>query len=368
MDFSASRSSLLRELNLLQGVVEKKNTVPMLSNVLIETKGQSQVSLTATDLEISLETEISADISRAGSAVVQARKLFDIVRSLPELDIAFSKEENDWVKITCGQSQFRMTGLAKEHFPSTPQPNGSSMRIPAAILHNLINKTAFAITQEESRYALGGALLVLSGTRIEMVATDGHRLSQALCEGDFQFDDIRVIIPKKAVGELVRLTGGSEESLEFTRDDNHLFFKMGSRLFSTRVLSGQFPNYDLVIPKGNNIKIELAVDSLAQTIRRVALMADDRSHGVRFDLETGGLVITSKTADLGEAKDTISLDYNGASVSIGFNAQYVLEFLGVIDGDRTTVELKDEQSPVLFRPFESGGYNYNYVVMPMRIS
>src|SRR5712692_41988 len=204
MQFSVSKNSLLKELNLLQGIVEKKSTIPILSNVLIET-ADSKISLVATDLDVSLQTECAAESSRPGSIVLQARKLFDIVRSLPEAEISFTKEDNDWVKVVCAASQFRVVGQAKEHFPSTPKSEKGGVMIPSPVMNGLINRTAFAITQEESRYALNGALLLLNEGKLQMVATDGHRLSLASSNiADDRTDNLRVIIPKKTLIELAK--------------------------------------------------------------------------------------------------------------------------------------------------------------------
>jgi DNA polymerase-3 subunit beta len=367
MNFTVGKSALLRELGLLQGVVEKKNTVPMLSNVLLEAKDQSTLQLVATDLEVSLETACTADVSTPGSAALNARKLFDIIRSLPDGDVSFTKDENDWVRINCGYTHFRMAGLAKEHFPSTPRPEGASMTLPPSVFHNLIVRTVFAITQEESRYALGGALLMIAGGWARMVATDGHRLGMASCQVEGQFEEVKVIVPKKALNELLKLTAGVEDPVQFSRGQNHLFFKIGSRLFTSTMLSGQFPNFELVIPKDNDKRLEIGSESLGQSIRRVALMADERSHGVRFELSEGKLTVSSQTADFGEAKDIVSVDYSGSTVSVGFNAQYLLDFLGAIGSEKAVVELKDEQSPVLFKPVDSSNFEYKYVVMPMRL-
>ena len=371
MRFSLSKNALLRELNLLQGVVEKKNTIPILSNVLVETIGESLVSLIATDLDVSLLTECGADVSHPGAVVLQARKLFDIVRNLPDSEINFIKEENDWVKIICGASEFKIIGQAKEHFPSTPLLKEKGLAIPAAVVHDLIARTIFAITQEESRYALNGALVLVSEGKLQMVATDGHRLALAASNlevaesGDGE--EQKVIIPKKALNELSKLTAGAEGALDFARDENHLYFKLGQRQLTSRMLAGQFPNYELVLPKNNDKIIPLNTERIAQSIRRAALMADERSHGVKFELSNGKLNITSQSADVGEAKEVIPVDYNGDNVSIGFNAQYLLDFLGVVGTEEITIELKDDQSPALLKPSGDGQYDYRYVVMPMRL-
>ncbi len=370
MQFSVSKNALLKELNLLQGIVEKKSTIPILSNVLIETVNDSTISLVATDLDVSLQTECAAESGRPGSMVLQARKLFEIVRNLPDAEINFAKEENDWVKIVCASSEFRIVGQSKEHFPSTPKAEKPGVTIPAAVLHGLINRTVFAITQEESRYALNGALLSFGEGRLQMVATDGHRLALAAASLDQSLDgtdSLKVIIPKKALIELARLTAGAEEDLELSRDENHLYFEIQNRHLTSRMLAGQFPNYDLVLPKNNDKSIALNVDRITQAIKRAALMADERSHGVKIDLATGKLSITSQSADVGEAKEVIPLDYTGDNLSIGFNAQYVLDFLGVVGTDEVLFEFKDEQSPALLRPSGDGESNYKYVVMPMRL-
>jgi DNA polymerase-3 subunit beta len=372
MQFSLSRQVLLKELNLLQGIVEKKNTIPILSNVFIETTGESLINLVATDLDVSLQTECTADVTRPGSIVLQARKLFDIVRNLPDSDINFIKEDNDWVRIICGASEFKIVGQAKEHFPSTPRSDEVGLVIPASILHNLISRTIYAITQEESRYALNGSLLLLSEGKLQMVATDGHRLSLAGAaleqpSPDTQAEPLRVIIPRKALSELSKLTSNSDETVEFARDENHLYFKVGHRQLTSRMLAGQFPNYDLVLPKNNDKVVPLNSDKITQAIRRAALMADERSHGVKFELTKGKLNITSQSADVGEAREVIPIDYTGEKLSIGFNAQYLLDFLNVVGTEEIAFEFKDEQSPALMRPQADGGNDFRYVIMPMRL-
>jgi DNA polymerase-3 subunit beta len=369
MQFSVSKNALLKELNLLQGIVEKKSTIPILSNVLIETASDSSISLVATDLDVSLQTECAAESSKPGSIVLQARKLFDIVRNLPDAEITFTKEDNDWVRIVCASSQFRIVGQAKEHFPSTPKTEKAGLMIPSKVINGLINRTIFAITQEESRYALNGALLSYGEGKLQMVATDGHRL--ALASSDLEpgksKDNVKVIIPKKALTELAKLTAGVEDELEFSMDENHLYFEIQNRHLTSRMLAGQFPNYELVLPKGNDKTITLNADKITQAIRRAALMADERSHGVKVDLASGKLGISSQSADVGEAKETIPLDYTGESVSIGFNAAYLLDFLAVVSTDDVLLELKDEQSPALLRPSGDAEFDYKYVVMPMRL-
>ena len=369
MKFSIQKAEILKELNALQGVVEKKNTIPILSHILIEAKGASTISFLATDLDMSLQTECTADVTDMGIVVIQAKKLFDIVRNLPDAEIHFLKEDNDWIKIICGSSEFKIVGQAKENFPSTSITDNYDTTLSASVMNNLILRTIYAITQEESRYALNGALLVTSEEKMEMVATDGHRLALASIENQQKqsAEKKSFIIPKKALSEMLKLTSGVDEPIEFANDENHLYFKIGARKFTTRKLAGQFPNYELVVPKTNDKAVPLNTERITQAIKRAALMADERSHSVKFEFDKSKLNITSQSADIGESRETIPIDYAGPLTNIGFNAQYLLEFFNVVNSDEVIFEFKDEQSPALIKPSKDEGYDYRYIVMPMRL-
>jgi len=365
MEFKVGKQALLTELNLLQGVVERKNTIPILTNLLLEAK-QSGIFMLATDLDVSLQTECAADVVKSGSAVIQAKKLFDIVRSLPDSEIAFERD-GDWIKITSGYSHFKLVAQAKEHFPSVAQAKPGQVELKPSSIHALISRTIFAITQEESRYALSGALFLISGSTATMVTTDGHRLAMATCMIETPADDVRLIIPRKALSEILKLAGSTDQPVAFSKDENHIFFKFGQRQLSSRMLAGQFPNYDMVIPKGNDKTLVVGLDKLSQAIKRVALMADERSHGIKLELEDGSLTMTSQTADLGESREVIQVDFKSPQVTVKFNASYLIDFLNVVDTEDVLIELKDDQTPVLFRPSEGSASNYKYVVMPMRL-
>src|SRR5262249_3606272 len=370
MKFRTNKSAVSRELNLLQGVVEKKNTIPILSHILIEAGEGGEISMVATDLDVSVTTTCEAEVEKPGSMVVSARKLFDIVRNLPESDIDFVTQENNWVRVSCGgSSDLKVAVQAKEHFPSTPKASGKPIEFPSSLLNKLISRTIYAITQEESRYALNGSLFISSDDRLQMVATDGHRLSiagGAAVEGGSK-EQAKVIIPRKPLTELMRLTAGEDSSVEFSKDENHLFVAIGKRQLTSRMLAVQFPNYELVLPKNNDKSFTTSTDGMTQAIRRASLMADERSHGVKFELATGRLSITSQTADVGEAKEIIPVDYEGDVLNIGFNASYLLDFLTVAGAEQTVFEFKDDQSPALLRPQGESGEDYRYVVMPMRL-
>jgi DNA polymerase III subunit beta len=370
MQFVVSKQNLQKELSYVQGVVEKKNTIPVLSNILIESVGENNIRLTGTDLDVTIRCDTDAEeISTPGSICVQARKLFEIARLLPDAPVTFRKEDNDWVTVTCDKSRFKMVGVARDAFPEVPSSKSAPTKISASIIKTFIDRTIFAITQEESRYTLSGAKFILDETGAKMVTTDGHRLAYVERKGVSKNgnDAIDTLIPRKTLAELTKLTAGYDGEISLGMDGNHIFFEVGPRLLISRMLYGQFPNYDMVMPKNNDKSIQFDGALLNQAIRRVALMSDERSHAIRFHLEPNQLVISSQNAEEGEANETIQTDYTGEDVDIGFNAQYLQDFLNVIGDGPVAFEFKDGNSQAQLRPAEGGDYDYKYIVMPMRI-
>ena len=272
MEFSVKRSDLLDELELTQGVVERKTTIPILSNLLVEAKG-SRLTITATDLELSIRTSCDAKVKKEGAGTIPAKKLFELLRLLPEDEIKFKLLENHWVHITSDRRNYKLVGMSKDNFPALPPFPHALVKIPAKLLADVIAKTTFAISLEESRYTLNGALLVLKPGSLAMVATDGHRL--AMVEKDHKFEgfsnETRVLIPKKAMTEVQRLVGksGDDVEIEFAQDESHLFFQFGRRLLTSRKLTGQFPNYEAVLPRDAN-------KTLVTRARRIAGRAAPR--------------------------------------------------------------------------------------------
>jgi DNA polymerase-3 subunit beta len=371
MEITVSKFELLRELTATQGVVERKTTIPILSNYLFEAAGD-KLSLTATDLDLSLRTSCVAKVKKEGSCTIPARKLHDYVKLLPDADITIKLLENHWVSIRCGRSNTKMVGMAKANFPSLPSfPTAGIMKIPAGVLRAMIAKTGFAIATEESRYTLNGALMVLKPESITMVATDGHRLSH-IERPDTKFEgisgELKTLVPKKAMDELKSLLDSTDaEEIDFAKDDSTLFFRVGPRLLTSRQLTGQFPNFEAVLPKDNNKSIAVHGDELASAISRVAQFADERSRAVRMRLEKGELKLSASSTETGESEDSLEIDYNGDTIAIGFNAQYLLDFLKATGGGEIKLEFKDAQSAGQMRPAEGEEYKYRYVVMPMRI-
>jgi DNA polymerase-3 subunit beta len=371
MEIIISKFELLRELSATQGVVERKTTIPILSNYLFEAAGD-RLLLTATDLDLSLRTSCNAKVKKDGACTIPARKLHDYVKLLPDADITIKLLENHWVSIRCGRSNTKMVGMAKSNFPSLPVfPTAGVVKIPAQVLRGMIARTSFAIANEESRYTLNGALMVLKPESITMVATDGHRLAHVERNGE-TFEgvsgELKTLVPKKALDELRSLVDATDvETIEFAKDESTLFFRIGQRLLTSRQLTGQFPNYEAVLPKDNSKIISLHGDDLGGAISRVAQFADERSRAVRLKLEKGELKLSASSSETGESEDSIETDYNGEAITVGFNAQYISDFLKAVGSGDVRLELKDAQSAGQLRPAESEDYKYRYIVMPMRI-
>lgn len=373
MEIVVSQTDLLRELTATQGVVERKTTIPILSNFLFEASSE-KLAITATDLDLSLRTSCPAKVKKEGSCTVPARKLYDYVKLLPEGDISIKLLENHWVAIRSGRSNTKMVGMARANFPALPSfPTSDVVKIPAGILRTLISKTIFAISNEESRYTLNGALMVLKPESITMVATDGHRLAH-IENSNAKFKgvsgEMKTLVPKKAMAELNSLLQSSNaEEIDFAKDESTLFFRIGSRLLTSRQLTGQFPNYEAVLPRDNNKVVTVASGELAGAIQRVAQFADERSGAIRMKLDKNEIKISSSSTESGESEDTIETTYSSDPVTIGFNSQYLLDFLKASDSGEVRIEFKDAQSAGQLRPSEngSGEYKYRYIVMPMRI-
>jgi DNA polymerase-3 subunit beta len=370
MEFSVKKFDLLQELSLSQGVVERKTTIPILGNILCEASG-NQITLTATDLELSIRTSCEAKVKKEGSGTIPAKKLLDLVRLLPDEEIKFKLLENHWVQITCDRKNYKLVGMSKDNFPALPNFPHALVKIPAKLLADVISKTTFAISLEESRYTLNGALLVLKPNSVTMVATDGHRL--AMVETDHKFEgfsaETRVLVPKKAMTEIQRLAAqsGDDSAIDFAQDESHLFFQFGGRLLTSRKLTGQFPNYEAVLPREANKTVVLERSELQDALRRVSQLADQRSHAVKFMLAKEGLEISASSPEYGEARETIEKEFKGDPIAIGFNAQYLLDFLGAAADGPISFELKDDQSAGQLRPTGDESSRYRYVVMPMRI-
>jgi DNA polymerase-3 subunit beta len=371
MELVVRKTDLLRELQLFQGIVERKNTIPILANVLLEANG-AEVKMLATDLEVGLRSKCTANVSKGGSLTLPAKKLYEIIKALPETDVRI-EEDKGGVKVAADRFDSRMQTLPREDFPSLPEATGSySVALPRDVLRQMVSKTQFAITGEDTRYFLNGALFIQRPESMSLVATDGHRLALITVARDrakskIKTDEDRVILPRKTLLELGRLLAETEGDIEYERGENHLFFELGGRLLISRMIDGQFPAFERVIPKGNDKRVEFDRDRLTSAVKRVALLSNERSRAVKFQIDKGKVEIASSSPEFGEAKEILMVDYAAAPVTICFNAQYILDFLGVVETDTVSLDFKDEMSQAVLKPIGADGYDYTYVIMPMRI-
>jgi DNA polymerase-3 subunit beta len=373
MEITVSRQDLVRELTATQSVVERKTTIPILSNFLIEAEDE-RLNITATDLDQAIRTSTSVKVRKPGSCTIPARKLYDYIKLLPDGEISIKLLENHWVQIRSGRSNTKMVGMARANYPQVPEfPAVEATTIPVVALKTLIARTIFAISNEESRYTLNGALLVLKPESLAMVATDGHRLSFVEKPNETLTGltgEKRVLIPRKALQELQQLLSNTEaEVAEFADDEHNLFFRIGHRTLSSRKLSGQFPNFEAVMPRDNTKFAVVRCSELGAAIQRVAQFADERSGAVRIKLESNELKISSSSTEAGESEDIIDTPYSSDPIMVGFNSGYILDFLKALSNEgEVRLEFKDSQSAGQMRPEDPDAeYRYRYVLMPMRI-
>jgi DNA polymerase-3 subunit beta len=375
MDFEIDKREFLKGLALMQSVAGRRTTLPILSHILLEGE-KDFLSLTGTDLETGIREELTAKIHQGGKASVSAKKVFEIVKELPEEIIHIKKKENQWITIQCGKSVFNLAGLDPEEFPSLPTYSDESFsQVSPPLIKDMIEKTVFAASNEESRYHLNGILISQSkkGEReiLRMVATDGHRLS--LLDRESQM--IRgiekgIIIPKKGVLEIKKIMGDRDggEEMRVYFDQSHGFFKIGKSLMVIRLIDGEFPEYEQVIPKGNDKRVLMEKGKMYASLRRVSTMASERVEGIKFSVKKNFIELSSYHQDFGDAKEEVEVSYEGPSLEIGFNARYLMEALSVMDMEDVVMELKDEGSPGIIRPQSvTEPSNQLCIVMPMRI-
>jgi len=367
MEIRAKRSELLSELIPMQGIVERKTTIPVLSHLLLTARGD-RLHLSATDLDVSLTSWCEADVLQEGGIAVQAKKFQEIVRALTSEELDLVQDEPRVLAIRAGKSRFKIHGMAPDDFPTLPAVDGhaaAATEIPFADFRRMVAKILFAVSAEESRFQLNGALLKLKDGGLEMVATDGHRL--ALVEGalDGGADGDSVLVPRKALQEIQRLEG--EGKLAYRRGEHHLSFRVGRRELICRILEGTFPDYERVIAKDNDKKILFDRRPLAEAVQRVALLTGDRARAVRLQFTPDQLVISAANPDLGEAVEEVACTYEGPEFRVGMNPDYLSQFLSAVETDRVRLELKDENTQCVGYPQDGPDTRYLCVIMPMRI-
>ncbi len=370
MEFTIAKSDLARELGLSQGVVEKRTTIPILSNVLIEASGD-RITITATDLELGIRCSCPAQVKRQGSGTVPARRLADYVRLLPDAELQVKFADNHWLSLVCGRSRTRIAGMSRESYPELPEMSDKIAEIPAGMFSSMISQVIFSISNEESRFTLSGSLMVIKPDALVLVATDGHRLAMVERPGNFTVTGPhRSLLPRKAMSEILKLSSevAPETPIRFSATDNHLFFQIGERLLISRKLTGNFPDYERVLPRDQPNQVVLAKDEFRGTIERVAQFSDERSHAVRMKVEAGELKVFSSLSETGESEESLGADYDGPPVEIGFNAYYMLDFLRATPEAQVAFLFKDGANAGEMRPAgENVDYKYRYIIMPMRI-
>ncbi len=364
MEVVIDRDAFLKGLQMVQNIVEPRQTLPILANVLLEAEGES-VRMTATDLEVGARVSVPAKVGGKGAITVSARKLAEIVKELAAAAVALKVTENVTVSLRCGGATYRLVGLAPDDFPPVvPASPQSWVTLEAKILREMLTQTSFAVSHDETRYALNGVLFAFQGKDVRMVATDGHRLAFSTRSLGNAIPTATGIVPRKAVTEIMRVLGAGEE-VQIAITENQFVLQMPNFVMTARLIEGQFPNYDAVIPRTQPGRLAAPRSSLTAALRRVAVMAEERNKPVKLALSPGSLKVMASSQELGEAEEILEVEYAGEEMVIGFNSRYLLEAMAALDKDQVLFEIKDAQSPGVIKSAEDEGYCC--VIMPMRI-
>jgi DNA polymerase-3 subunit beta len=364
MEVVLDRDAFLKGLQMVQNIVEPRQTLPILANVLLEAEGEG-VRMTATDLEVGARVTVPAKVGSKGSITVSARKLTEIVKELPAAAVELKVTDNVMVRLRCGGATYRLVGLAPDDFPPVvPAAPQSWVTIEAKVLRDMLTQTSFAVSHDETRYALNGVLFAFQGKDVRMVATDGHRLALSMRSLGNAIPNATGIVPRKAVSEIMRVLGAGEE-VQLAITENQFVLQMPNFVMTARLIEGQFPNYDAVIPRSHPGRLAAAKSSLSAALRRVAVMAEERNKPVKLAISPASLKVTASSQELGEAEEILEVEYAGEEIVIGFNSRYLLEAMGALEKDKVVFEIKDAQSPGVIKSVEDEGYCC--VIMPMRI-
>lgn len=372
METTVDRNTLLAEVTAATRISETKGTQPILTHLLVEASVDGALTVTSTDLKRSFRTQCSAAVRTPGAATVPAQKFLNYLKLLPEGSIQLKVLANDHVQVVASNSRTKIPGRSAAEFPRLPQPPINSIRLGCRVLRTLVRQSLFAVSTSEDRYLLNAALLLLRPDRAGMVATDGHRLSFVVIpENGIPVNDLqKSLLPRECLTDLLSLLSSTkEESLEFSEDDSSLFFRIGHRQLSVRKLAGQFPAYEGIIPRDLPNSTVIRTVDLLTSIQRVLEFSDERSNGVKLHLEANTLTISSSAPDRGESEETLAVSYSAAPVTIGFNGNYLVEFLRTVgEKGAMRLSLKDSNSAGLLVPESmSSEYQQQYVVMPMRV-
>lgn len=372
MEFKIDKETFLRALQKVQGIVEKRNTMPILSNVLIEATSDT-IFITATDLEVGMKSSYPTTVVKEGRITVSAKKVYEIIKELADEEIVFSTKENDWVEIRCGKAHFNIVGLSPEEFPYFPKINEDRLvKLSSSLISEMIDKTAYAICHDETKYNLNGVFIKAQEEDnrqiLRMVATDGHRLSIAEKEFSGNIDNELqkgVIFPKKGVFELKKMTEEEENDINICFLDNNAVVKKGNTYVVMRLVDGEFPDYTRVMPVNNDKVIKINRETFFHSLRRMSILSSEKFKGIKFDIKAGSMEISASNPELGEAREEIDLEYTGEPLTVRFNARYLIDVLTVLEDEFVEMDLRDELSPAIMRPAAST--DFRSVIMPMRL-
>ena len=365
MDVHVDRDAFLKGLQMVHNVVEPRQTLPILANVLIESELDT-LRMTATDLEVGARVSVPAKVSSAGSITLSARKLLEIVKELPAATLTLKVQDNAWVALRCGGASYKLVGLSAADFPAvaTAAATVGWITLDGKLLRDMLAQTIFAVSHDESRHALNGVLFAVQDREIRIVATDGHRLALAVRPLASAGAAVSGIVPRKAVQEIARIVGSGED-VQVAISENQFILQMPNVLLMARLIEGTFPNYEQVVPKAHPYRIPVSRGALTAALRRVSVLSEERTKPVKFTLSQGMLKLTAYSPDFGEAEEQIEVPYAGEEMTIGFNSRYVLDALGAQGAEQVVMELKDGLSPGIVKSFEEEGSLC--VIMPMRI-
>ncbi|MFZ6017496.1 MAG: DNA polymerase III subunit beta [Nitrospirota bacterium] len=368
MKLSVSKDEIQEKLSNIQNIVEKRNTMPVLSHFLLSA-GKKGSHIVATDLETALKEPLQVNVEKEGRLCIPARKLFEIVREV-DGDLSFESIDEQWLRVKAGNSEFRLACLSANEFPAWPgMEEVENIVVEVKTLMDMIEKTIYSAGESDTRYTLNGLLFHIKPEegRLTIVGTDGHRLASIVrqMDGEDIKDEKKMIVPRKAASELRRFLDGEVDKVRISMGRNHILFSIGDVEFLTRLIEGTYPNYEQVIPVANEKKVSIGRDAFTKALRRVSIMSKERSNAIKFDLTENVIALSSSNPELGEARDEVAVDYKGDKLSVGFNARYLLDAIGVMTSERVILELQDPLSPVILR--EEGDEDYRCVIMPMRI-
>jgi DNA polymerase III subunit beta len=364
MEVVLDRDAFLKGLQMVQNIVEPRQTLPILANVLLEADEET-IRLTATDLEVGARVTVPARVATKGAITISARKLAEIVKELPAASLTLKVGDNASVSLRCGGVSYKLVGLAPDDFPPVvPATTAAWLTMESKSLRQMLTHTSYAVSHDETRYALNGVLFVVQQKEMRVVATDGHRLAIAVKGLSQSATPVTGIVPRKAVSEIQRALGAGED-VQIAITENQFVLQMPNFVMTARLIEGQFPNYEAVIPKAHPGKLALSRQALTAALRRVAVMAEERNKPVKLSLAPASLKLAASSSELGEAEETLTVDYAGEEVSIAFNSRYILDALSPMEGEAVVLEFKDALSPGVIKTADDDGYRC--VIMPMRI-